>query len=445
MESNINKMEGVQLKVLSPAQIKKIHLASLEVLERTGVRIKCKQAIQLLKEGGCRVEGDVVHFPPHLVEWAIQSAPSQVLVYDRLGNQKLALGGHNTYFGLGPTLLNMIDPDTGLRRPFKQQDTRNAARVADALPNIDWVMGYGTISDVPAEYSDRFEFEAMVENTSKPIVIWNYTVEGLEDTIEMASAAAGSRENLFKKPFIVSYSEPISPLTGDEAATRKLLLASQYGIPVIHTPCVQSGASAPVTPAGELVSSNAENLCSLVISQLKTKGAPFLIGGVLTIMDMRDAIMSYGAPELSLIMAAYMDIAHYYQIPTWGTAGCTDSKLPDEQAAVEGTFSCLFSMLSGANLVHDVGYLESGKTGALEMLVQVDQSLGYIKRIAEGIKVDEETLAVDVIKEVGPGGNFLTHSHTLNNFKKELFEPVLSDRQTISKWTSDGKKTMQDR
>jgi len=445
MKANLTKIEGTQFRVLSLNQIKKIHLATLEVLERTGVRIGCQEGFDLLREGGCKTEGDVVHFPPHLVEWAINSAPSQVLLWNRLGNKKLALGGRNTYFGLGPTLLNMIDLETGKRRAFKREDTANAAKVADALPNIDWVMGLGTISDVPPQYSDRFEFEAMVKNTSKPIVIWNYTKEGLKDSMEMASVVVGGKENLLKRPFLISYAEPISPLTGDRAATEKLLLAAEYGVPIIHTPCIQSGASAPVTLAGALVIANAENLSSLVIAQLKKEGVPFLMGGVITIMDMRDAQMSYGAPELSLALSGFVDIAHYYGVPTWGTAGCSDSKLPDEQAAVEATFSSLFSMLSGANLVHDVGYLESGKTGALEMIVMVDEIIGYIKRIAQGIEVNEETLAVDIIKEVGAGGNFLAHSHTLRNFRKELWQPDLSDRQTWSKWVEGGKKRMEDR
>ena len=445
MKANLTKIEGIQFRVLSLNQIKKIHLATLEVLERTGVRIGCQEGFDLLREGGCKTEGDVVHFPPHLVEWAINSAPSQVLLWNRLGNKKLALGGRNTYFGLGPTLLNMIDLETGKRRVFKREDTAKAAKVADALPNIDWVMGLGTISDVPPQYSDRFEFEAMVKNTSKPIVIWNYTKEGLKDSMEMASAVVGGKENLLKRPFLISYAEPISPLTQDRAATEKLLLAAEYGIPIIHTPCIQSGASAPVTLAGALVSANAENLSSLVIAQLKRKGTAFLMGGVITIMDMRDAQMSYGAPELSLALSGFTDIAHYYGVPTWGTAGCSDSKLPDEQAAVEATFSSLFSMLSGANLVHDVGYLESGKTGALEMIVMVDEILGYIRRITRGIEVNEETLAIDAIEEVGPGGHFLTHSHTLRNFRKELWQPDLSDRQTWSKWVEGGKKRMEDR
>ena len=197
--------------------------------------------------------------------------------------------------------------------------------------------------------------------------------------------------------------------------------------------------------AGKLVSANAENLSALVIAQLKRRGVPFFIGGVIAIMDMSTGQMSYGSPEMDLALTAYMDIAHYYEIPTWGTAGCTDSKIVDEQAAIEATLSCLFSSLSGTNLVHDVGYMESGKTGSLEMIVMVDEILGYIKRIKKGIKVNEETLAVDVIHEVGPGGNFLTHPHTLAHFREETWNPSLVDRQVYDKWADSGCKRMIDR
>lgn len=446
MKTNLTRQESLRFEVLSQEQVKQVHHATLDVLSRTGVRIQCEEALQLLRDAGCHVEQeDLVKFPSYLVQWAIDACPEKVFVYDRLGNPKLSLGGHNTYFGLGPTLLNIIDPQTGERRRFLKEDTAKAAKIVDALANIDWVMGLGTISDLPYEYSDRHEFEAMLRNTIKPIVTWSYTKEGLQDIIEMASAVVGGLEKLIQKPFILSYSEPISPLTQDEEATKKLLLAAQYGIPIIHTPCPQGGATAPVILAGEIVQANAENLGSLVIAQLKRKGVPFFVGGVLSIMDMSTASLAYGAPEKDLILSAYMDIAHYYGIPTWGTAGCTDSKILDGQAAIEATFSCLFSSLSGANLVHDTGYMESGKTGSLEMIVMVDEIIGYIKRIMRGIRVDEETLATEIINDVGAGGNFLTHEHTLKHFKDEIWEPTLADRQLYSRWVDDGSKTMSDR
>jgi|AntAceMinimDraft_8_1070364.scaffolds.fasta_scaffold00660_11 trimethylamine--corrinoid protein Co-methyltransferase len=443
--ANVVRRTGVGYRILSESQIKAVHQASLQILDRTGVFIQSKAVRDLLADAGCKVNGDKVHIPPHLVEWAIDVAPSQFLLYDRNGQNPLNIGGHNTYFGLGPTLLNMLDPETGKRRRFTKGDTQKAVRLVDGLPNVDWAMAYGTISDHKPEHSDRHEFEAMVENTSKPLVIWSYTTEGLKDIVDMASMVAGSQDKLIERPFIVSYSEPISPLMHDKTAGDKLLLAADYGIPIIHTPVSQGGASSPVTLAGTLAMANAENLSGLVISQLRKQGVPFVVGGVISIMDMANAQLSYGAPELDLLMAAYMDIAHYYELPTWGTGGCTDSKLVDQQAAIEATLSVLFSALSGANLVHDVGYMESGSTGSLEMIAMVDEIIGQVKRIVRGITVDEDHLAIDVIDEVGPGGNYLTTKHTMKYFKDEVWYPTLMDRQNIDRWKKTGEKTMGDR
>jgi trimethylamine--corrinoid protein Co-methyltransferase len=243
-------------------------------------------------------------------------------------------------------------------------------------------------------------------------------------------------------PFIASYSEPISPFVQNKMAVEKLLLTADYGIPTVHTPIPQAGASAPVTLAGELVSTNAENLATIVISQLRKPGFPIVIGGVIGTMDMLQAQLAYGAPEMQLMLAATMDIAHYYQIPTWGTAGCTDSKMVDNQAAIEAAQSVLYSALSGANLVHDTGYMGSGTLGALEMIVLVNEIVGYASFITKGIRVDEETLAVDLIDKVGPGGEYLTTTHTLKHFREQLYGPSLMDRQMRDKWESLGSKSL---
>ncbi|MBS3765333.1 trimethylamine methyltransferase family protein [Candidatus Bipolaricaulota bacterium] len=445
LSSNKSSQDKVGFQVLSESQVKDIHEASLEILQTTGVNIHLKETRDMLEDAGCKVEGEKVYFPPGLVEWAIDAAPSRTYLYDRNGENPLTLGGHNTTFGLGPTLLNMRDPETGERRPFRKQDTVNAARLVDALDNIDWVSGLGTIDDVPHEHSDRHEFEAMVKNTTKPIVAWSYTNEGLEDIIDMASAVAGSKEEFLRKPFVVSYSEPISPLTHDKDASEKLLMTADYGIPTIHTPIPQAGASAPVTLAGQLAQGNAESLSGLVISQVRREGLPYFIGGVLSIMDMQTAILAYGAPEKELASAAYMDIAHHYDIPTFGTAGCTDSKVVDQQAGIEAMFSSLFSTLSGANLVHDVGYTESGSTGSLSQIAMVDEIVGMLKKFTNGIEVNDYTLALDVIDEIGPEGDHLTHKHTLDNFEEVAWHPTLMDRNVPDTWKDEGEKTMEDR
>lgn len=434
--------EKVGFQVLSEDQVQEIHRAALQVLNKTGAQFRLKEARQILRNNGCSVDGDLVRFPPGLVEWAIDVAPSSMTLFNRDGQESIEIGGNNVTFGPGPTLLNMRDPETGERRKFRKQDTVNVALLCDALDNIDWVMGFGTIDDVPHKFSDRHEFEAMIKNTTKPIIVWSYTKEGMEDILDMSIAVRGSKESVTHKPFFISYSEPISPLTHDRDATLKLLFNAKHGIPTIHSPAIQGGASAPVTVEGQLVQGTAENLSGLVLAQLKHKGLPYFFGGVTSIMDMQTAILAYGAPEKELATAAYMDIAKFYNIPTWGTAGCTDSKVFDQQSSIEGTISTLFSALSGANLVHDVGYIESGSTGSLEQIALMNEAIGMAKKFIDGIEVNDETLALDVIHEVGHGGNHLTHAHTMENFKRVTWEPSILDRNNRDEWKKQGSKTV---
>ena len=203
-----------------------------------------------------------------------------------------------------------------------------------------------------------------------------------------------------------------------------------------------AGATAPATLASVLVVNNAEVLSGLVISQLRQKGAPFIVGGLPTLLDMQTAIFTYGAPEMHMNSAALAEIAHHYRLPMFGTAGCSDAKVMDEQAAIESAFSCLMSALSGANLVHDVGYLEYGLTASYEMMVMTNEIIAMVKRIMRGIEVNDESLALDVIDKVGPGGNFLQEKHTLQHFRKEHWHPELMDRSNYEKWMQDGRKTL---
>jgi len=444
-ELNGSHQQKVDFQVLTRDQVIDIHHTALEVLSRTGVNFPLREARKILSSAGCHVEDNRVYFPSGLVEWAIDSAPSQMTLFNRDGDKAMIIGGTNVTFGPGPTLLNMRDTETGKRRKFQKQDTVNVARLCDALDNIDWVMGFGTIDDVPHEHSDRHEFEAMIKNTSKPIIVWSYTKEGMKDILDMALTVRESEKELRRKPFIISYSEPISPLTHDKDATRKLLFTAEHGIPTIHSPALQGGASAPVTVAGQLVQGTAENLSGLVLSQLQREGLPYFFGGVSSVMDMKTAILAYGAPEKELASAAYMDIANYYNLPTWGTAGCTDSKVFDQQCAIEGTLSTLFSALSGANLIHDVGYMESGSTGSLEQVVMVDEVISMAKKFIDGIEINVDTLALEVIDEVGHGGNHLTHKHTMDNFREVAWEPTLLDRNNRDSWKKRGGKTLKKR
>ncbi len=429
--------------LLAPTDIQTIHGATLRVLEKTGIKVHSLQARQLLGAAGCRVgDGDLVRIPGHLVDEALRTVPKGFLLYDRDGNPAMKVEGRRVYFGTGVTNPNFLDYRTGVRRPTGVQDIADAARVADYLPNIDWIMPLGSAQDVPAAAADVYEFEAAVSNTSKPIFFIVNDVNGLQDVLVMCEAIAGSREGMVERPFVVSYPEPTSPLVHTADAADKLILSAKEGIPIVYTPCPMSGTSAPVTMAGLLVQTNAECLSGLLMAQLARKGVPFVVGGVLAVMDMRTTMISYGAPEMSLLLAGYADIAHHYGLPVWGTAGCTDAKVPDQQAAIEATFSSVLNSLAGINLIHDPGFLEGAMTGSLEMLVVTDEIVGMVRRFMRGIPVNDETLAEEVIDSVGPGGHYLDHEHTLKYFRHELWQPTLMDRQNYQAWELAGSKTM---
>ncbi len=433
----------VQLRVLSKDEINEIHLATLKILEDTGVKIFEPEAVELLRKAGSFIKDDnIVKIPSFLVEMAIQRAPEKITLYDREGEPAVFLENHKVYFGAGSDCPFVLDPFTKKRRPTLKKDIANAALICDYLPNIDFVMSLGVASDVPSREVFLYEFDAMASNTKKPIVFTAQNKSDLAKIIDMAEIIAGGAEELSKNPFILHYAEPNSPLMHSQEAMEKLLLVAERNIPVVYSPGLMAGATGPVTLAGSLAIANAETLSGLVVHQLKHEGAPFVYGGFVTIIDMSTSIFSHGAPEFHLMSAALADMAHYYKLPCWGSAGLTDSKIFDQQATIEATSSIMMALLSGANLVHDCGYVESGLTSCYEMIVAVDEIIGMAKRIVRGIEVNKETLALSVIKKVGPGGDFLTNEHTLRNFKQELWFPNYLDRNKYAQWMSSGKRTL---
>jgi trimethylamine--corrinoid protein Co-methyltransferase len=417
----------------------------LEVLQRTGVAIHHEEARSLLKKAGAIVEGIRVYIPPNLVQEALATVPQEVVVYHWDGSGVIRLRKNEVHFGPGPTCPNFIDPETEERRPYVKQDAASVARVCDALPNIGFVESLGSISDVTPSLADVYEFAEMITNTAKPIVTWSFSRDTCRDIHQIGIAVAGGEEEFRRRPNYIFYCEPLSPLTSDHEAMDKLLYCAENHIPIIYTPCCIGGGTAAATAAGLLVTAMAESLHGLVVAQLKGKGTPHIMGGVVSIMDMQHSTLSYGAPELSLFSAGLTDMAKYVGLPVWSTAGCTDAKVLEPQAAIEAALSIHSAMLSGANLVHDVGYTESGMTGSLFQLVMSDEIIGMSRRITKGIAFNEETLAIDVIDRVGPGGNFLSDDHTMDHYRDEHWQPRLIDRWDYETWATQGKKTMADR
>jgi trimethylamine---corrinoid protein Co-methyltransferase len=445
MKTQGESHRGPGFTMLGDEQIEEVHLASLEVLRTTGVDVLHTDARQMLKKAGCPVDGNRVRYPSSLVEESIASAPPNITMYGRDGKERMRLEGSRVHFGMGSDTVYVSDPKSRSLKKSMEEDVARAALVADSLEHIDYVMSLGLVHDAPEGKNDLVQFQKMAENTVKPICFTAHNKTNLQKIIDMASVAADGLENLQKYPYIIHYSEPNSPLMLTSDAIEKLLLCSELSIPLLFTPGSMSAGTAPTTRAGALVLSNAEALSGLVLHQLKNPGAPIISGGNSMVMDLSTSICSYGAPEFHMVIAAYAQLYHRYQIPVWGFAGCSDSHLPDEQAAIEATYSIMMNAMAGVNLVHDVGYLSSGLTGSCEMLVLSDEIIGMVKRMLRGIEVNKETLALDAIDRVGPGGHFLTDDHTLKHMRTEFWRPGLLNRENLENWQKLGSLSLRER
>ena len=295
--------------------------------------------------------------------------------------------------------------------------------------------------DVANEIVDRYQMEIMLSYSRKPIVVVSLDIEGLKECVEMAEIVAGGEEELRKNPFIANYINLTSDLLHNKESLEQLLYFAEKGLPTTYTPNGNRGAMAPITPAGAAAHIGAGNLTGLILSQLKREGTPFIWGGWGLGMDMRTQVIPYASPDMIGLSAAY---AHYLRLPFFGLAGCSDSKTLDGQATTEAALTLMGDVLSGANLIHDLGYLESGLLGSLELLVICDEIIGWIKRFMQGFKVDENTLALDEINRVGPDGHFLESDHTMRHFREDWY-PQLMDRGNHENWIDAGAKTLNQR
>jgi len=405
-----------------------------------------EEAINLLKNAGCSIgDRSIVRIPEALVKEALQTAPHEIQVYDREGKPSMNLGGYRSYFGTGSDLLYTIDVETQQRRRCVLEDVRLAARLCDALPNIDFIMSFSNPSDVPPRHAYLRGFQAMAEESQKPIVC---TAEGRDDLREMweiAKILRGEEESLRVKPYFIHYAEPISPLRQAFPGIDKLLFSAERRIPVVYSPAPISGSTAPITIAGHVAQGLAECLCGIVIHQLKEKGAPIIMGVGPAVLDMVTGECSYNAPEYYLSYMAVVEMSHVYDLPSWGYAGTSDSQIPDGQATFEAGLITFLAAIGGANLNHDVGYLDFGRTGSLEMVVIMDEVIDQVKRLLRGIPVDNETLALNVIHEVGPGGHFLTEDHTARHIRTTQWRPTLISRDGYDRWKESGALTLRER
>lgn len=431
--------------MLTDDQIWEIRQAAFEVIEKTGFKCLHEGARKMLASAGAVVKGECVKIPRFIVEGCLGTVPKGWTIYDRKGRRTMEVEGRKSHYSTSTASPNTKDALTGEYHETRVADIAIGATVADALVNIDFVMPMGSSQDVDGNTADLHEFEAVVTNTTKPIVFIGYTPLGCEYIFEMASVVAGGADRLRERPFVILYPEAISPFVFPKEVVERIFIAADRFLPQVPGATAQPGATAPMTLAGSVVQVTAESLIHITLAQLRNLGCPVSMSGNVGILDMTTALMAFGAPEGSLGLAAQAQVAQSFGLPTWGLAGATDSKRLDAQAGIESTFSIFSQALAGLNLIHDVGYMASGMACSCEQLVMGNEIIGMTKRFVEGIRVDAETLARDVIDDVGPGGNFLRQRHTVNNVRKEMWQAKLMDRQPIAAWQEGGEPIMENR
>jgi len=432
MHSNYIHFSTPQFRLLSDSQIEELHLATLQILERTGVAFDCQEAIDLLGNAGADVSNpDRVKIPSFLVEQALRTAPKTITLYTREGEPAIVLNGMTgSHFGGFADCLNFLDPYTRKRRQCYVKDIADTARVVDALPNIEWHYTGGSHSTIPGAIADKVSLLQVILNCSKPVACCISDVSSLREMLKVCSIVAGGEKELQAKPFFIGTSEPVSPLTQGKDAMEKSLLCAEKGIPNVVYGMPMAGATTPATFPGCLVIANAEVLSQLVVVQLMRPGAPVIFGSMPDAMEMRTTIYPYGAPELSFLVAALTELCHYYKLPMFGTAGCTDAEVVDAQAGAEVTYQVLMSALSGADLVHDVGLVYHATTISPELIVFVNEIIDMVKVSMQGFEITDETLPLDLIERVGPSGTYISEKHTLKHFRK-FWMPTIFDRSMV--------------
>jgi trimethylamine---corrinoid protein Co-methyltransferase len=435
-------LAGAPYPRLSESQCDKIHGACLEILERVGVRLELEEAADLLKKAGARVdENGLVHVPPRLVEKALSTAPRKMVLHDREGRPVMPVERNNCFYGPGSDCLNIIDHRTGERRKPILRDVIEGTTVCDALPNIDFVMSMVLPEDVNTAIADRHQMAAMLSHTTKPIVFVSYEFGGCVDVVEMAEAVAGGPEALERNPTLACYINVQTGLHHNVDALKKLLYLSGKNLPALYIPSSTCGVTCPMTPAGALAFDYAGALLGVVLSQLTREGAPVAVPGMPPgTLDMRTMILPYVEPERGHPQA----LAHHYGLPMLSMGGATESKIVDQQAAVEATLSLMNAALAGGQIIHDMGYLESGLTYSLAQLAICDEIVSWLRAFGREIEVTDETLALDVIAKAGPDGGYLHTEHTLKHFRERWY-PDLFERNTYEGWQDKGGESLYER
>ncbi len=440
-------LHGASYKPLNDEAISRIHETVMQIIEEVGFEVHSEEALELFREAGATVDTDkkLVRLSRDRAMELINSAPSQVRLCGQDAKNDIFLGGNLVYTGTGGTALYVYSPKTGKKELATLDDLKRISRLVEHLDNIHLYMLPTYPNELPLEQVDVNRFFAGLDNTSKHVMGGIYSLEGAMQVIKMAEIIAGSKENLRERPIISMITCVVSPLKIDKKYGDLLIAVAKAGIPVVCPAEPLCGATSPVTLAGTLVIQTVDSLGGVMLSQIVNPGTPVIFGSVASSVDLNEFKYLAGCIEMGMLNAAGAQMAQFYKLPFYGTGGMSDSKVLDAQSGYESAMTNLLCALGGTNFIHDAaGLMEFALTTCYEKYVIDDDILGMVMRALEGITVNEDTLAFGLIKEVGPGGNFIATNHTRRLMRKEHYQPTLSNRQSREEWESSGSRNIQE-
>jgi trimethylamine--corrinoid protein Co-methyltransferase len=419
---------------LSPADVQAIHDTSMKLLGKMGILFPEDDALGIFKKHGFNVDGQKVLFSEEQVMQAVKAVPSQFTVHTRNPQRDVIIGDGNPVFAPGYGAPFLVDEDApeGKRDPTLG-DYHNLVRLAHALPNQD-ISGHLMVEpqDIPSETAHLHMLQAQMLHSDKPFMGSSEGALGAQHTMEMIEILFSGKPD---QPVTLGLINPLSPLGYGTEMIEALIAFARAAQPVIIATLIMAGSTGPITLAGVLAVQNAELLAGIVLAQLISPGLPCLYGSTSTNVDLRNGALAIGSPELSLCISAHAQLARFYGLPSRGGGALTDASITDAQAGYESMFGLLTTVNSGIDFVlHAGGILSSYLAFSYEKFVMDDEICGMLRHYLDGIQVDADTLAYEVIANVGPGGHFLGEDHTLERCRTEFWQPYLFDRSGLEAW-----------
>ena len=432
-------------KPLTPKDVKQIDDTAHQILEEVGIHICDGVFLDMLKTAGATVDYDNerVCFPTDLLGEVLSLAPSRFTLHSRDGQNDLFLGDDKVHFTNGGRVFRLFDTETGDYRLTMLRDVAQTAKLVNHLKHLDSYIIACQAHDLAPKNYHLNEFYHAFDCTTKHVMGGCDNLKGVRQVWELASFIAGGEDKFKEKPFVSIITNLISPLTIGSNALNILNFCVKHGIPVTCAPAPITGATSPATLAGTLAQMHAEALAGVAIAQILSPGAKVLYGAVPSTIDLRSMELAMGSVEMGMMNAAVVQLAKLYQLPVYASAGVSEAKRPDIQAGCEKSLTILLVGMAGADYIHlAAGMLDSGNTISYEQYIIDDEIIGMVKRVLVGIKVNKETLGFDVIKKVGPGGNYITEDHTIEHMMDEFFYPNPSVRLNFDIWQEAGQPDM---